>query len=233
LKKIAIFVEGQTERIFMLRFLSEYLGENKIEIRMEKRLGNRGVKYLGMRKNPYAEFYILVYDVGGDGNVVSAVKERSGKMLSNAGYSWILALRDLYPNSRTEKKAILEAFDRIFFKYPHGSKLRLILAVMEIEAWFLADHDLFERIHSIASAKTIKERLNIDLINDDPESYDHPAERVKDIFSLFDEKYKKKEKQSHKITANLDYNYLICSDVVRDKVSSFHYFIKCLDESLG
>ena len=75
MKKIAIFVEGQTERIFMLRFLNEYLGENKIEIRMEKRLGNRGVKYLGMRKNPYAEFYILVYDVGGDGNVVSAVKD--------------------------------------------------------------------------------------------------------------------------------------------------------------
>jgi hypothetical protein len=46
LKKIAIFVEGQTERIFMLRFLSEYLGENKIEVHMGKRLGNRGVKYL-------------------------------------------------------------------------------------------------------------------------------------------------------------------------------------------
>ena len=46
MKKIAIFVEGQTERIFMLRFLSEYPGENKIEIHMEKRLGNRGVKYL-------------------------------------------------------------------------------------------------------------------------------------------------------------------------------------------
>lgn len=59
---------------------------------MEKRLGNRGVKYLGMRKNPYAEFYILVYDVGGDGNVVSAVKERCQKMINNAGYSWILAL---------------------------------------------------------------------------------------------------------------------------------------------
>ncbi|MCP5046332.1 MAG: hypothetical protein GY940_04115 [bacterium] len=90
-----------------------------------------------------------------------------------------------------------------------------------------------ERINSTASAKTIKERLKIDLINDDPELYEHPAERVKDIFGLFDEKYKKKEKQSHKIAANLDYNYLICSDEVRDKVSSFHYFIKCLNESLG
>ena len=222
MKKVAIFVEGQTERIFMLRFLNEYLGGNKIEIRMEKRLGNRGVKYIGMRKNPYAEFYILVYDVGGDGNVASAVKERSGKMFSNAGYNRILALRDLYPNPRNEKKAVLDAFDRIFFKYPYADRVKLILAVMEIEAWFLVDHGLFERIHSTASAKTIKECLNIDLINDDPETYDHPAERVKDIFGLFGEKYKKKEKQSHKIAANLDYNYLICFDEVRDKVSSFH-----------
>jgi hypothetical protein len=232
LKKIAIFVEGQTERIFMLRFLSEYLGENKIEIRMEKRLGKKGVKYLGMRKNPYAEFYILVYDVAGDGNVVSAVKERSDSMFSKGEYNWILALRDLYPNSRTDKKIILEAFNRIFSKSPHTDKLRFILAVMEIEAWFLADYALFERINSTASAETIKNRLNIDLINDDPETYDHPAERVKDIFSLFNEKYKKKEKQSHRIAVNLDYNYLICSDEVRQKVSSFHYFIKCLDESL-
>lgn len=103
---------------------------------------------------------------------------------------------------------------------------------MEIEAWFLADHNLFERIHSTASAKTIKERLDIDLISDDPESYYHPAQRVKEIFTLFDEKYKKKEKQSHKIAANLDYNYLICSDEIRAKVSSFHYFIQCLDKSL-
>jgi hypothetical protein len=216
----------------MLRFLSEYLGENKIEIHMEKRLGNRGVKYLGMRKNPYAEFYILVYDVGGDGNVVSAVKERSQKMIKSAGYSWILALRDLYPNSRAEKKAVIEAFNRIFKKYSYRSKLRLILAVMEIEAWFLADHDLFERLNPTATAKTIKERLDIDLIKDDPESYEHPAEKVKAIFNLFDENYKKKEKQSHKIAANLDYNYLICSDEVLKKINSFHYFVKYLDKSL-
>jgi hypothetical protein len=153
LKKIAIFVEGQTERVFMVRFLSEYLGVHKIEMRLEKNLGDRGVKYLGMRKNPYAEYYILVYDVGGDGNVVSAVN-------------------------------------------------------------------------------FVKERLNIDLIRDDPESYNHPTEILKDIFNLFDEKYKKKEKQAHKIAANLDYSFLICSDVILNKISSFHYFVRCLDESL-
>ena len=87
-----------------------------------------------------------------------------------------------------------------------GQALRLILAVMEIEAWFLADCDLFERIHPIAAVNVIRERLNIDLIHDDPESYDHPTEILKDIFNLFDEKYKKREKQVHKIAAKSDYN---------------------------
>lgn len=232
MKKIAIFVEGQTERIFMVRFLNEYLGEHKIEIRLEKNLGDRGVKYLGMRKNPYAEYYILVYDVGGDGNVVSAVKERSEKMINQAGYNFILALRDLYPNLREEKKKVIEAFKKIFKRYSYSSKLKLILAVMEIEAWFLADYNLFERIHPIAVVNIIRERLNIDLIRDDPESYNHPTEILKDIFNLFDEKYKKREKQAHKIAANLDYSFLICSDEVLNKISSFHYFVRCFDESL-
>jgi hypothetical protein len=229
-KKIAIFVEGQTERIFMVRFLSEYLGDKKIEIRIEKNLGNRGVKYMGMRKNPYAEFYILVYDVGGDSNVVSAVKERAEKMINRAGYSWLLALRDLYPNLREEKNRVIAAFKQIFERYPYSSQLRLILAIMEIEAWFLVDYNLFEKIHPFATLKNIKDRLNIDLAEDDPESYNHPSEVIKDIFGLFAEKYKKREKQAHKIAANIDYHFLICSDEVLNKISSFHYFIKCLDQ---
>ncbi|MCP4214857.1 MAG: DUF4276 family protein [bacterium] len=132
MKKIAIFVEGQTERIFIARFLAEYLGASKIEILMEKNLGKRGVKFLGKRQNPSAEFFILIYDVGGDGNVVSAVKER--------------------------------------------------------------------------------------------------AEKINDIFKLFGDKYKKREKQAHTIAANIDYNFLTCSDEVRRKVDSFHYFTSCLDD---
>ena len=62
---------------------------------------------------------------------------------------------------------------------------------MEIEAWFLVDYNLFEKIHPIATLKTIKDRLNIDLAGDDPESYNHPSEAIKDIFRLFAEKYKK------------------------------------------
>jgi hypothetical protein len=77
----------------------------------------------------YAEFYILVFDLGGDGNVVSAIKERAEKMINRAEYSCLIALRDLYPNSRGEKKDVIGAFKRMFNKYSYSSKLRLILAV--------------------------------------------------------------------------------------------------------
>jgi hypothetical protein len=84
LKKIAIFVEGQTERIFVEKFLIEYFGYYKIEIEFQKYLGHKGIKLLGIRKNPYAEFYVLIFDVGGDSTVVTALKERAENMINNS-----------------------------------------------------------------------------------------------------------------------------------------------------
>ncbi len=232
MKKIAIFVEGQTERIFLVKFLSEYLGVHKIEIRMEKNLGKKGIKFVGMRRNPYADYFFLVYDISGDGNVVSALKERAEHMIKNAGYTAILALRDLYPLLREEKGKVAAAFKKMFMGYSFSDRVKLVLAVMEIEAWFLGDYRLFERLRPGLTAEYIKQRLGIDLVGDDPESYHHPSEKMNDIFKLFDDKYRKREKQAHRIAENLDYNYLICSDEVLGKLSSFYYFIHCLEQSL-
>ena len=233
MKKIAIFVEGQTERIFVEKFLIEYFGYYKIELELQKYLGTKGIKFLGKRENPYAQFFVLIFDVGGDSTVVTALKERAENMINNSGYSYILALQDLYPRKREEKNIVIETFGKIFKDYFFADKLKLILAIMEIEAWFLADYNLFGRISPLATTKLIQEKIGVDLIHDNPESYRHPSSIINQIYSIFGQKYKKREKQSYQIVYKIDFPFLICTEIILDKVSSLKYFIDCLDMSFS
>lgn len=230
MKKIAFFVEGQTERIFVEKFLYEYLGGHNIELRSEKNWGRRGVEVIGERKNPNAIYYILIFDVGGDGGVSSAIKEKAEAMIADSGYNYLLALRDLYPRPRTDKKAVIEAFYRIFDGYLFSHQIKLILAIMEIEAWFLSDYNLFSTIESSATYSFIKQKLNINLAIENPESYDHPSKVINNIFNLSGKEYKKREADSYKIAYKIDYEFLCCSREVLDKVKSWNYFLDSVNK---
>ena len=65
--KIGIFVEGQTERIFIVKFLIEYLGGEQNFSRKEiLNLGSRGTKIVVDRNFPNANYYILIFDSPSD-----------------------------------------------------------------------------------------------------------------------------------------------------------------------
>ncbi len=137
--KIGIFVEGQTERIFALKFLSEYLGGEHNFSRLEiENLGSKGTRIITERNFPHADFYFLIFDTAGDGNVVPAILERADNMINREGFSYLLALEDLYDRPRNKKKYVINQFNLVTAKFPFQDRLKLILAIMEIEAWFLA-----------------------------------------------------------------------------------------------
>ncbi|KWT84932.1 DUF4276 family protein [Candidatus Magnetominusculus xianensis] len=236
MKKIAIFVEGQTEVIFVKRFLYEYINPTKIELYFEEK-GRDCIIAKGIRKNLNAEYFFLIYNVTGDGNIFSAVKERAQKLIVKTNYSYLLALRDLYPKKREEKNAVIRAFNKIVesiieLQLYDKKKIQLILAIMEIEAWFLADVDLFLKIYPSLTHDKIIEELKINLKNDNPEMYDHPAEIVSKIYDLVDQTYGKHETDSYRIAYNINYDYLLGSEDVLNKVKSLKYFIDCIDESV-
>lgn len=229
--KIGIFVEGQTERIFVVKFLSEYLGEHNFSRTEIENLGSKGTKILTERSFPHANYYFLLFDTTGDGNVVPAVVERADNMINNQDFKYILALQDLYERPRNKKKYVINQFNQLTTKFSFQNRLKLILAIMEIEAWFLADYQLFNKINSIATPELINEKLGIDLINSNPESYSHPSEVINKIYNLIGMKYKKREKQTFNIVNNIDFE-LLCSDEILEKVNSWKYFISCIDESI-
>ena len=104
---------------------------------------------------------------------------------------------------------------------------------MEIEAWFLADYHVFSRINPTITPEFVKEQLNIDLIQTNPQSYERPSNIINKIFNLFGEIYRKREKQSYQIVYRLDYDFLVCSEEVLNKVSSWKYFLDCIDKSVS
>ena len=231
MSRIAIFVEGQTEKIFVERFLQEYLGGCQIEIEFQKRLGKTLTKVTGIRHNPFAEYHFSIIDMTGDSNVFSALYERAEQMMQR-GYAYLLGVRDVYPQYTRDKiPIILRDLRKLFSRFSFGDRLKPIFAIMEIEAWFLADYKVFSRINSSITPEFVKKQLNIDLLQTNPQSYEHPSSIVNKIFNLFGETYKKREKQSYQIVYRLDYGFLVCSEEVLNKVSSWKYFLDCIHES--
>src|SRR4028119_235221 len=98
-KKIACFVEGQTEQIFVERLFQEIAGYKKISLETYKFQGgkaNRIIQPLKLSTIKNAPFFVLLYDCGNDAHVVSDIRKQHQSLIKN-GYEKILGLRDLYP----------------------------------------------------------------------------------------------------------------------------------------
>jgi len=122
MKKIAFFVEGQTEQFFMNKLLREIAGEKNITIdlrllrggsktsRLETFLPNNQYPISTYRNPLNPQYEALIYDCGGDNydaqgklksEIVSDIVEMKDN-LTQRGYSQIIGLRDLYPMSLSE-----------------------------------------------------------------------------------------------------------------------------------
>jgi len=232
-KKIACFVEGQTEQLFVERLFQEIAGHKKISIETYKFKGgktNRKIQTLKLSTIKNSPFIVLLYDCGNDAHVVSDIRKQH-QSLTKKGYEKILGLRDLYPKPLGKKEEIETGIRGILRPLQKiGVPISVILAVMEIEAWFLAEWHYFDKLDSRLTPDFILQELNLDLINTDVEKRPHPTEDLKDIYRLVSRKYDKNEKASQEIINNLDYEFLYV-DLVKS-VNQLKRFIDEIDSFL-
>ncbi|MEG4252283.1 hypothetical protein QUB37_29645 [Microcoleus sp. AT3-A2] len=232
-KKIACFVEGQTEQIFVERLFQEIAGYKEIDIETYKFQGGKAsriIQPLKLSTIKNAPFFVLLYDCGCDANVVSDIGKQH-ESLTNSGYEKILGLRDLYPKSLSEKGQV-EGGIKGWLKrvQPMGIPIYITLAVMEIEAWFLAEWHYFYKLDSRLIPDFILQQLGLDLINIDIEQRPHPSQDLKDIYRLVSRNYDKSEITSQEIINNLDYEFLYL-DLVK-RVNQLKRFIDEIDSFL-
>ena len=176
MKKLAVFTEGQTEQL-LIESIVKYIANNKAISIVKKeatggKMGSRNFEiieaYTAHEERAEATFYIMLMNCGTDTKVVSDVIENHSNLLAS-GYQKIIAIRDVYPDYLYEEiTKFREGVNKIIrSKIKEHSLVSLMLAVMEIEAWFLAEHNHFPKIHEKITLDRIKSEIGIDPQNDD------------------------------------------------------------------
>ena len=238
--KTAIFVEGQTELIFVREFLLRYFEYQDISLQCFSLVSGGS-----MENVPYdfpltgAKFYFQIINVGNDRAVLSNLLKRE-KSIWDKGFHRIIGLRDMYSaeyrkaaknraiNPDVSAKFIAGHQDEI-----HGSASRpgdvfFRFAIMETEAWLLGLQQVFEMVDERLTAAFIQQNLGFDLESIDPEvEFFHPASVVEQIFGLADRAYRKKEGDVEAVVSGLgkaDYQSLLNSH----KCASFRRFFEAI-----
>lgn len=232
MKRLAIFVEGQTEQIFVSKLLIEIAGEKNILIGQEKASKNKKGQRVftiisASSKISDQKYYVLIRDCGSENNVKSDILD-SYKSLTQKNYEKILGLRDVYP-SKFKDISKLESG----LKYGLPTKpilINILLAIMEVEAWFLAETSHFSRIHPSLTLDRIKKALHFDPTTINVEQRYHPSKDLDDIYRLVGLAYNKKKANVQRTVKKLDYNILYCG--LKAKVKNLGMFIGEIDAFL-
>lgn len=230
MKKMAIFVEGETELCFIEKLIREIANGKNLQIVLVKASGGarstRMYKVIadsgsGSDKN----FYIRIINSGTDNRVGSDIRDNY-EALMNASFSVIIGIRDVYPLLLSDLPNL-----RTGLRYRLRTKpisVDFVLGVMEIEAWFLAEHTHFSRIHPKLSASRVATIYGFDPSVDDMQLRTHPALDLHNAYSLEGLSYQKKGSQIQRTVGALDYAEMYLEH--RSKFPDFAVFMKVIDQ---
>ncbi len=214
MRKVAIFTEGQTELIFVREFLFRLIDPSKLSIECWELLAHN-LSYVPFPySSPSPEVHFFIVDAHGDKGVLSAIREREKDLIQKGGYEKIIGLRDMYseeykklsPGAINDSitRKLIQSYNLTIQDMTYSTKIKLYLAIMEIEAWFLAMYNIFERIDTKLTVGKIKQNLDIDLMTVDPQrAFFKPAEQIDDIFQLCERRYDKKKGDAENICSKM------------------------------
>ncbi len=231
MKRIAIFVEGLTEQILVRRMLESVLQRKEIAIQTVKLSGghNSRMSFTVMQAaqvHRQTEYYVLIYDCGGETNVKGYLMMQH-RSLVDKGYSCILGLRDVYPNFQHEDVPKL----RRGLNYDISQKravIKIHLAIMETEAWFLGEYRHFTRVSQKLTPEFIEKRLGFNPRTENMELRQAPAHDLKEVYRLVDRDYTKKRKKLNSVVEKLDFHYF--THGLANKMESLGEFVRQLED---
>lgn len=213
MKKLAIFCEGLTETLFAEELVKAVMGKKALIVNA-KGVGKHGQRSLTRitgveRLQPHHEYYVLLVDSGGDGSVASDVLEQYQSLVTRGSYSAIIALRDVYPHGRAHIPALQGAIKRYIPTKP--VQVTHVLAVMEVECWFLAEHTHFPRIDAGLTDAVVAAALGLDPAVDDLQTLDNPANDLDRVYSVVGKRYTKAAARIRRTVSALDYDQVYLS----------------------
>jgi len=218
MSKVAIFVEGQSEQIFIRHLLLRTMDCSKVSFICLRLYAGKTIPARFDYPNPHAKMSFLIINVGQDEKVLSEIKERE-KDLIKQGFDRIIGLRDMYSEKYLKRspsgidnsvtRAFVDGWNSTIQSMSEPSKIKMHIAIMELEAWFLAMYDIFGRINSTLSVDYIEKELGFNLVEIDPQTeFFKPADIVDKILQLVSSRYEKSENDVESICSKVNVNDL-------------------------
>lgn len=211
MKKLAVFVEGQTEQVFVEELLLNIAGRKNlivdlVEARGGKKSRRKLIELSKGSPNASRAYFALICNCRTDNRVASDIADNYQGLVSQ-GYDAIIGLRDVYPHVTREE--IPRLAKGLYYKIKTKPLRPLfVLAVMETEAWFLAEHTHFQRIDPRLTLTRISSEMGFDPSTDDVEQRDCPSQDLQDIYRLVGLGYSKSRDQVERTVEKLDYAIL-------------------------
>jgi hypothetical protein len=231
--KLAVFVEGQTEQIFVESLIHEIAGRHRVHIDAVQAFGGRNsprhfLEVHATKPEPHKEYYVLIYDCMGDSKVLSDVREQYAGLASQ-GYLGIVGVRDVLPQAPADIPTIRSDFE----SFLPASPIRplLVLAVMEIEAWFIAEHTHFGRLHPSLTAAAVSAKLGYEPASHDVQTIACPTDDLRSVYSLAGLGYAKKRNQVERTVRQLDYAELYLT--LPSRIPDLGALVSCVDRFLS
>lgn len=208
--KTLFIVEGQTEQVFVAKFVEHLVALAQYRLTLVKLHGGDLIE-VGERGVPAddATHHIHIINVGNDEKVNSFIAENI-EQFKRKGFHAVFGLRDRFTGSNAKSPINPDAVDLFAQKLEQESQLRIgiTIAIEELEAWFLLVPDFFKYYSAALTNEKITSVLGVDLDAIDVETIAHPAQAISKVLQSVGCVYKKRLDDSHKIAEAIDYGAL-------------------------
>ena len=213
MRKLAFFVEGQTEQLFVQALVETCAGECNVQIVSRK--GNLGRKHKRIfmeinakRIGTGEDYFVLIIDSGSDEGVVSDIMDRFDDFVRE-NYAMIIGLRDVRPKFSIHEIEKLQTGMEASVATLAGIPIEFYLSIMEVEAWFLAENTHFLRISPELTEDRITDELGFFPNNRNAESREIPSADLAAIYNIVGILYDKSRMAVARVVNSLDFEHII------------------------
>ncbi|MFK7796472.1 MAG: hypothetical protein AB8E82_03385 [Aureispira sp.] len=208
MRKIAVFVEGQTELIFTRELILKCYEWQNVQLECYSLFNDADLNTEDYPfSNPNASIYYQLLNIGNDKKVLSSILKREKYLFSNnQAFDKIIGLRDMYSKEYRElttNHTISPELNQRFIdshkttieaRAAQPNKIAFQFSIMELEAWFLGMDELIFRVEDTLTNEALIHKLEMDLVAIDPENtIFNPAKRLNAILELAGSGYNKKK----------------------------------------
>ena len=226
MKKAIIVVEGQTEQIFVEKFITKLVATQPIHLELRQLVGG-SLLMLSPRGVPleHASHHIRIIDVSNDEKVNSFIDGNLDDFIAK-NFKIVYGLRDRFTGNNNKPKPNVDKIDAWCRQKEIDCNvtLEIIIAIEEVEAWFLSVPDFFMHYDASLTLTKVNEILDCDLSTIPIESLPHPSQTINKILSTVNQPYKKRLDDAHKIANCLNYELLYL-----EKINSIPPLKKLID----